>query len=106
MSDFAGSTIGSDQSLQVASGRAELPARVRKAMPLESPTHVKRPQRATVPESWGGDSNQPLDPGPVASRRILPALPVAAKTLPGTPPRCDAIRRVASPSLDCATSVA
>ena len=50
ISAFAGSAMGSDQSLQVESGRAEFPARVLKATPL-LPTHARRPQRATVPES-------------------------------------------------------
>lgn len=52
-SDLAGA-----QSLQVLSGRSELPDRVLKASepdPL-SARHSMRPQRAALPASWTGDS--------------------------------------------------
>src|SRR5579862_2138063 len=92
--------IGSDQSLQVASGRAEFPVRVRNCTPAIVPRQLSRPQRATDPESCTGDSNQPLDAEPFSRRSSFPRLPVAANT-----PFAVASNRVASPSLACATSV-
>ena len=61
MSTLSAPVAGADQSLHVASGRSELPVRVRKERPLESPRHIKRPHRATVEESCTGDSNHPLE---------------------------------------------
>src|SRR5262245_33161534 len=53
--EFCGSITGS-QSLQVLSGRAEFPERVAKFTFPPWLRHVRRPQRATVPESCTGDS--------------------------------------------------
>ena len=51
-----GVVIGSDQSLQVLSGRSEFPERVRNSSPAPSERQLIRPQRATPPASWTGDS--------------------------------------------------
>src|SRR5690349_5104765 len=93
MTARSGLVMASDQSLQVGSGRAVLPLRVLKTTPLESPFQLRRPHRATVPESCTGDSNQPFAPAPFPILRIFPRLPVAASV-----PLGDSIKRVASPS--------
>src|SRR5580693_6417538 len=97
----SGSVSGADQSLHVASGRSEFPLRVLNAMPFASPRQASLPQRATVEESCTGDSNHPFATVPESRRRIFPRLPVAASNAPR-----DSTSRVASPSFDCATSVA
>ena len=57
MSESCGLVSGSDQSLQVLSGRAELPLRVSiSTLPPEVLRQLIRPQRATDPESCTGDS--------------------------------------------------
>src|SRR5690348_2137577 len=58
-----GVPIASDQSLQVLSGRSELPERVRNSSPAPSDRQLIRPHRATPPESCTGDSYDPALPG-------------------------------------------
>src|SRR5215467_3802318 len=101
MAAWAGFEIGLDQSLQVASGRAELPLRVRKERPETLPRQLNRPQRATVPASRTGASNHPPAAPAFSSRNTFPRLPVAARS-----PFGDGTSRIASPSLACAMSVA
>src|ERR1039457_2412582 len=57
--EAAGSCSGSDQSLQVLSGLAELPERVRKTNAVDGAVSARQlmlPQRAAVPASCTGDS--------------------------------------------------
>src|SRR5258708_20783973 len=104
MDEAAGLVIGSDQSVHVLSGRAELAERVRKASLLPAgvcPRHVNWPQRATVEASCTGDSYEPAVPVPSVMRSSLPIVPVATRSRP-----CgDASRRVASPSFVWASKV-
>src|SRR5579871_5179211 len=100
MTAAAGFVIGSDQSLQVASGRVPFPLRVRNTTPLLSPRQEIRPQRATALESCTGDSNHPAEAPPFSRRSSFPKFPVVASR-----PRGDGTNRVASPSFVWATSV-
>src|SRR5262245_47282954 len=98
-----GSLSGVDQSLQVRSGRAALPERVRQTSlpePYGSPIHETLPHRAPVPPSCTGDSYIPSAVGRSDKRYSLPIVPVAAITL-----SCDCNSRVVSPSFVCAMSV-
>src|ERR1019366_9343988 len=97
------SASGSDQSLQVRSGLAELAEGVRKRTEQPggtAPRKFRLPQRDAVPESCTGASKEPLAPGVSPSRKMRPMLLVAAST-----EWSDGSRRVVSPSLVCATSV-
>src|SRR3954465_12463920 len=64
MSACCGSANGSDQALQVSSGRAEFPDRVRNLKPGPPSRHCRCPHLATLPESWTCDSYQPEDARP------------------------------------------
>src|SRR5205085_1529377 len=92
-----GSLRGTDQSLQVLSGRAEFPLRVRNARRLFASfcaRHVSCPQRATVDASCTGDSYDPELPALESMRYSLPVVPVATSMAP-----CgDESSRVTSPS--------
>ena len=84
MREPAASASGADQSLQVRSGVAELPLRVRNS--TEHPVgvaarQVRLPQRATAPASCTGASNSPAAPGDSPSRKTRPMSLVAASTV-------------------------
>src|SRR4051794_23232682 len=96
MREPAGVLSGSDHSLHVRSGFAELPERVRNAsaQPFgRSTRQLRLPHLEAVPESCTGASYVPLAPGASPNRKMRPMLPVAART------ECsDGSSRVVSPS--------